>query len=144
MSQEQKATPAEPPGVIIAEPTGDGTEQILYPSPATPRTKRKKRYSKGTKDLQRLEGGVSKATWRIAHAVTEGVESYRKRSKKAARKRRDGALRDFVPNVARAVGDAGGELAKAPADFIRQVPTKLIWRQTRAIVRVVTPLAFLR
>jgi hypothetical protein len=104
--------------------------------------KRKPRYSRGTKDLQRLERGMTRATHRIARAVAKGLDTYDSESRKSARRRRDGAMREAFENMALAWGDAAAEAAKAPYEIARKVNGKLVWRRTRAAGRVVAPLLF--
>jgi hypothetical protein len=80
--------------------------------------KKKMKRSKGTKEIQKLESGASKAERRLARAVLVGLNSWDKRRSKSASKRKDGALRDSVKNGARAVSKLVSEAAKAPSDLI--------------------------
>src|SRR6266536_3538316 len=63
--------------------------------------KKKYRYSRGLKDLQRTGRSMTKVSSRLSRAVSKGVDTYRKSADKSARKKRDGAIRDFGLNAAK-------------------------------------------
>ena len=111
-------------------------------SPASPvvveRTKKKK-YSKGTKDIQRLERRASKASQRLARAVAGGLSTYRKKSNKSAHKKRDGAVVDAISNAAEGVSKSMRVASCVPADLAKAVNTKRVRRQMRAVVRMMRP-----
>jgi hypothetical protein len=91
--------------------------------PATePEKKKKKRYSKRLKGLQKIERGVSKAMHRLASSVDEGLRVWRKSSDRSAREKRDGAIRDALKNYAKAMGKQIRIASWAPADLARAVP----------------------
>jgi hypothetical protein len=90
----------------------------------------RKRYTRGSRDLQRLGYGLAKSSQRIADAVAEGVRTFAKRSDRSARKKRDGLLRDSLRNAARGLGEALSEASRAPEELARRVSTKKIWRRT--------------
>lgn len=62
--------------------------------------KNKKRYSKGLKRYQKNREHMTRASYRIANAVAKGIDKYRDKQDKAARKKKDGALRERIPNLA--------------------------------------------
>src|SRR6185503_483168 len=68
--------------------------------------KKKRKYTRGTKDIQRLERGVTKASRRLSRAVASGFATYEKKRNKSSRKKRDGAIRDAIENWTRAYGRA--------------------------------------
>jgi len=98
--------------------------------------KGKKKYSRGTKGIQRLLLGVSKAGYRVTNSVAEGLDTFVKRTNKSGRKRRDGMVRYALRNASRGVSDGLTELGKAPGEITRRVGTGSVWR----VVRVFTPL----
>ncbi len=90
--------------------------------------RRKKKYSRGLKDPQKAERGISRAAERLARAVTDGLSEYRKKTNRSARRKRDGAIRDAVRNVSRGLREGLSTAAKAPTDFSRNVTTKRLSR----------------
>ena len=99
------------------------------------RKKSTKKYSRGTKGLQRLIVGVSRAASRSANSLAKGTKTFAKRSNKSARKRRDGVIRDALRNASRGIGDGFTELGKAPDEIARRIGTG----QVRRAFRVFTP-----
>lgn len=106
--------------------------------------KRRKKYSKGLRDVQRLERGLSKASHRMVSAVEKGMRTYRRRSEKSARKAKDGALRDSFVNVAVASSETLAESAKIPLDLMEGVDTKRVWKRVRPVLRALSRPIFLR
>jgi hypothetical protein len=99
--------------------------------------KKSKRYSSGLGDVQRLEGGVSKATRSLTRAVARGASTYDKERRKSARRKRDGAVRDFVPNVAEGLSTSLREASSVPADLAQSTNTKGTRRLLRRQLRLV-------
>ena len=95
----------------------------------------KRKYSSiYMRDSARTERAVSKASWRVTDAVAIGIDKYRKDSDKSARKRRDGAIKDFPKNLAKAAGKTvrkaswiGNDVAKA---LRRSGLTRSLFRNT--------------
>jgi hypothetical protein len=101
------------------------------------KTKAKKRkYSKGLKELQQLERAVSKTSNRVARAVAKGMATYRKRSDKSAVRKRDGSLRDFALNMAAGLGKTLRVLSGVPADLAKGLDTKGARKRTRRQVKI--------
>jgi hypothetical protein len=115
------------------------TEQEMAPAPEAPltapivveidRKRRKKRYSRGLRDIQTTSRGLTRTSRRLVQAVDEGMTRYLKESNRSARKRRDGALRDFSLNVADAIGAGLREASGAPSDLARTFNTRG-WRKS--------------
>lgn len=115
--------------------------------------KKRNRYSRGLKDLQRAGNEYMKSANRLtrqaqrisadpftvsAHVFTSG---YRRRRRKTARKRRDGALVDLINNTVDSSADALGVFvppinvvttALGPTRFRRE-----LMRQARTAMRLV-------
>lgn len=91
----------------------------------------KKRYTKGTKSFQRLILGTTKAGFRVSNSLSEGLNTFVKRSKKSARKKRDGLLRDSFYNASRGFADGMAELGKAPREIAARVGTGRVRRILR-------------
>src|SRR5262249_54276342 len=97
--------------------------------------KKKRKYSRGFRDVQELGRAVSKASTRVARAVAKGMAEYRKQSEKSARKKRDGAMRDFTVNLADGLGKTIRGLSMVPADLARGLNTKGARRRARKQLR---------
>jgi len=123
--ETQAITPSEQP-----EPVGPIVVEV-------DRKRRKKRYSRGLRDLQTTNRGVARASRRLLRAVERGMSTYLKESDKSARKRRDGALRDFGLNSADAFGRGLRELSDIPRDLARTFDTRG-WRRTSRRTRKAT------
>ena len=106
--------------------------------------KKKRKYSKGLKEMQQFGRTMNKASSRVARAVAKGMATYRKRSDKSALKKRDGALRDFALNLAEGLGKTMRGLSGVPADLAKAVngprARKRMRRQLRATSRLLRPL----
>jgi hypothetical protein len=90
---------------------------------------RKKRYTRGLRDIQTTNRGLTRASRRLVRAVDEGMTRYLKESNKSARKKRDGAWRDFGLNVSDAIGAGLREASWVPADLARTFNTRG-WRKS--------------
>lgn len=108
--------------------------------------KKKRKYSRGLRDLQSIGRRMTKVSSRMARAVSKGVSSYRKASDKSSRKKPDGALRDFNLNVAKSFSRSLRESSRIPADIAKSFSTpgtrKALRRQMRGTARFVRILGF--
>ncbi len=102
--------------------------------------KRKKRYSQGFKDIQIMERRLTRASHRMAQSIDEGMDTYRKARNKSARKKRDGAIVDFVPNVAKGAGKTLRTASLVPYDLARASYPKIARRIVRGQIRFVSRL----
>jgi transketolase len=102
-----------------------------------PEKKKNKRYSKGLEDVQRTEGRLSRINKRVAEAFAKGASTYEKERKKSAGKKKDGAIREFVPNVGEAVSASLQEISSVPADVATAVNSKGSRRMLRNQLRLV-------
>lgn len=94
---------------------------------------RRKKYSRGSKGLQRLIFGFTKAAYRTTNAVARGLNTFAKRSNRSARKRRDGLIRDSLRNVSRGFNSGTRELGKAPDEIARRIGTGNVRRVFRTV-----------
>jgi hypothetical protein len=101
------------------------------------RKKKKRRYSRGLGDFQRVEGRLSRVNRRIAKAMAEGASTYEKERKKSARKKKDGAIRDFVPNLGEAMSASLREASSVPVDVANAINTKSARRLLRNQLRMI-------
>lgn len=93
---------------------------------------RKKKYSRGLKDPQKVAEGTARASERLAQAAADGIGTFRRRSNNSSRKKRDGAIKDALYNFARGAEDALTTAAKAPTDLTRR--RRLTVRRLRRLV----------
>lgn len=96
----------------------------------------KKKYSRGLKDIQRLEDGLSQAARRLGRATERGLDTYRTRRNKSARRKKDGPIRDGLENVSIGFGRALRVASDAPYDVARKVNSKKFSRQLRNTIRL--------
>lgn len=97
---------------------------------------RRKQYSRGTGDMQRFLYGLSRAAYRTARAMSNGLDTYTDRSDKSMRRNRDGMVKDFLRNASRGFADAAVEFGKAPEEIARRVRPKTVKR----VFRFLTPI----
>lgn len=96
--------------------------------------RKKKKYSDGLKDFQRLVEGVTDSSARLSRGLSSGVKRYRKASNRSARKKRDGIITDFLENWSKGAGRTFRVASEAPYDFSRRVNTKPYTRFVRSTV----------
>ena len=101
--------------------------------------RRKRRYSKGLEEIQEMERHLTRSTQRMVRATEKGISSYRKLSLKSAKKKKDGAIRDFIPNSGIAMSHSLREASSLPYDIAQAIDTpqnrKRLRRQLRGISR---------
>ena len=108
-----------------AGPTSVDTAPILV---HVDRKRRKKRYTRGLRDVQTTNRGFARVSRRLVRAVARGMTTYLKESNKSARKKRDGAWRDYGLNVSDAIATSLREASGIPRDLVRTVSTRR-WRR---------------
>ncbi len=114
---------------------------ILKPIVIKTRKKKKYKYSRGLKDLQKSSRGVSKVSSRLARSVVKGMDAYRKASDKSARKKRDGAIRDFGLNMAKGMSKSLRASSRVPYDLARAMDQRGSRRTVRRQVRAASRMA---
>jgi predicted nucleic acid-binding Zn-ribbon protein len=100
--------------------------------------KKKRRYSKGLEDVQEVEAGLSRAIRKATSAIAEGTATYDKARRKSARQKKDGAIRDFIPNMGEALSESLREASDIPADVADTLNTKSNRRRLRRRIRDVS------
>jgi hypothetical protein len=136
MTSAAETKSAKSSAVEVKESPPEASQEQIVVLERRKSKKRKKKYSRGTKGAQRLFLGLSKAGYRVANSVAEGLDTFVKRGNKSGRKRRDGTVRYALRNASRGISDGLTELGKAPGEVARRVGTGSVWR----VVRVFTPL----
>lgn len=133
--------PAGEPGKAAAQDAAVAQEAAGAPAVVVLKArksgkKKKRKYTRGLKDLQRWERGGVRASNRLVDAVASGLTDYRKRSNRSARKKRDGAVRDALDNLGRAAGKTLRRSSKAPFDLLRRASLSGVrWRDVRGLTR---------
>jgi hypothetical protein len=100
--------------------------------------KRKRRYSRGLEEIQQMEPHLTRSTHRMSKAIEKGIATYRKRRKVSARKMKDGAIINFIPDSAWAMSRALEEASPIPYDIARAMTTKRSRKRIRRQVRMVS------
>lgn len=113
--------------------TGTMTADVMVEGTVPPKKKRK--TSKGLKNLDKAHRNVSRALDHMAAAVSDGMKTYRKNEKKSAEKKKDGALRDAVKNTGKALSDTMKTMSKVPRDLTRTIDSKRNRKQVRSVAR---------
>ena len=81
--------------------------------------KKKKRYSRGLRDLQQTGRGLSKVSTRLTRSVYKGMQEFRKATDKSASKKRDGALRDLGLNMGKSASKSLRISSRIPLDIAK-------------------------
>jgi hypothetical protein len=129
METTETTTPLETPSKSIPA-------QVTVVVPE--RSKKKKKYTRGLRDIQKFDRGLAKASRRVNRAVADGYATYLKKSDKSARKRRDGAIKDAFQNWAKAMGKTVRRASSAPEILAESMDTKSNRRQVRTLVQLFT------
>jgi hypothetical protein len=123
---------------ITAAPQSAG---ILKPVVFKTKKKKKYKYSRGLKDFQKSSRGIAKVSSRLARSVVKGMDAYRKGSDKSARKKRDGAIRDFGLNMAKGLSKSLRTSSRAPYGLARAMDQRGSRRMARRQIRATSRLA---
>ena len=114
---------------------GETTAAPVAVAPAAGKRKKRK-YSKGLKEIQQFGRSMNKASARVARAVAKGMATYRKRSDKSSFKKRDGSIRDFAVNLAAGLGKTLRVLSGVPSDLAKGLDTKRARKRARRQVKI--------
>lgn len=95
----------------------------------------KARYSKGFKDVQRVEGDMVRISQKAAKALSKGVDTYERERSHSASNKKDGAVEDFVYNSAKATSAYLKEASDIPVDLANSMVTKSYRKGLRRLLR---------
>ncbi len=98
---------------LAANPLLDSKHPIVVKS----KGKKKRKYSRGLKELQQNGRSLAKVSDSLARSVSKGIRTYRKASDKSAQKTRDGAMRDFGLNLAKGLSKSLRTSSSVPEDL---------------------------
>jgi len=102
--------------------------------------KNKRKYSPGLKDIQLLERDLTKVTHQAVRSLDDGLTAYQKARNKTAKKKRDGAIVEFVPNMGKGISKTMRVASPIPYTLAK-ASSKTTWRLTRYQLRFVTQIA---
>lgn len=100
---------------------------------------KKRKYSRGLKEVQQSGRALTKSGRRIARAIASGFSEFYRRDKESSQKRRDGSIRDVVKNWSKGVSKALRRGSNAPRDLADVLDTKTIRRAVRNTARLLAP-----
>ena len=100
--------------------------------------RKRKKYSRGLKTVQRTEDGLTLAGRRLGDAIESGFRSYRKRRNKSSRRKKDGPLRDILRNSSGGLSQFLSVGSDIPYDVARKVNNRRFGKQVRNTVQFFT------
>jgi Family of unknown function (DUF6312) len=130
----KKAAHKAPP--VASEPQRVEASAGAFVVDVKKKKRKKRKYSRGLKDVQRAGRRVSKANRRIARAVASGFAEFYRKSDRSSRKRRDGLIRDFNVNLSKGLSKSLRRSSWTPVDFAEAFDTKSMRRTTKQVARL--------
>lgn len=132
--------PPPPPG---QEPPPQKPVQYYLTAPLVvyefgKKRRKRKKYSRGLKTVQRTEDGLTLAGRRLGDAIESGFRSYRKRRNKSSRRKKDGPLRDILRNSSGGLSQFLNVGSDIPYDVARKVNNRRFGKQVRNTVQFFT------
>jgi hypothetical protein len=97
--------------------------------------RRKRKYSRGLREVQRWERGTARASRRIGRAIAAGLDTYFERRERSSYKRRDGAIRDALKNWSKGMSKTLRKASDAPYDIVKALDTRSVRRTVKLVVR---------
>ena len=107
---DRAAEPSTSSGAGVTDAERTGLRPVVYD------VRKRKRRSRGLKEIQRQEESLSRAAQRAADAVADGFSEYRRRRIRSAERKLDGAMMDAVRNSGRGLEEAIRTAAAVPTD----------------------------
>ena len=99
------------------------------------KSKKKRKYSKGLKEVQVAGRRMTRTSSRMINAVSKGMGAFRKASDKSARRKRDGVIRDFGVNSAKGLGRSLRESSRVPLELAKAMDNRVSRRFVRLQLR---------
>jgi len=96
-----------------------------------------RRYSTGLKNVQVSERHLSRAIHRVARSLENGLEAYEEARDESANSTRDGAIVEFIPNVAEGLSSVLETLTPLPQDLAKALYPTRARRVVRSASRLV-------
>jgi hypothetical protein len=104
--------------------------------------KKKRDYSEGLQSIQMSEVALTRGANRIASAVSKGLGKYRRSRDKSSRRKRDGMVVDYVPNVGKGISKAVRTGSRLPYDLSRAINHREFRNALRAMTDAITLIKF--
>jgi hypothetical protein len=120
MTDEIQNTPKTEPNPLMPSPLIGSMRPIILKT----KKKKKRKYSKGLRDIQTSGRRLTKISDDLSRSVSKGIRAYRKASDKSSRKKRDGAVRDFGLNAAKGIGKSMRSSSSVPYKIARALNTR--------------------
>ena len=98
--------------------------------------KKKRKHSRGLKDIQRTLRRSTKASDRLASAFSAGFGTFRSRSNKSSRRKKDGLLKDVYKNSAAGMSKSLRKSSSVPKILAKSVKGKTVRRRVRKLSRL--------
>ena len=92
---------------------------------------RKEKYSRGLKDIQRLEGNITRISQKATKALSKGMDTYERERQQSAKQKTDGVIEDFIQNTAKAGSTYLKEAADIPVDIAEAVSPRSYRKRLR-------------
>lgn len=90
--------------------------------------KRRRKTSRELRDVEQMERHLGRAAQRAARAMAEGLDTYQRRRRRSAQRKRDGALRDLPRNAAAGMARTLRLSSRVPVDLARAADTPTVRR----------------
>jgi hypothetical protein len=110
--------------------------ELQRPIVMKPSRKKKRRYSRGLGDMQRVARGLSKLSARSARAYAKGFDTLYTASDKSSLKKRDGAIRDLGKNLGKAASKSLKASSRIPKDIGDIMVTRTMRRGMRRQIKI--------
>jgi hypothetical protein len=122
---------------LSSNPLLDPTHPIVIKA----KGKKKRKYSRGLKEVQQNSRSLAKVSDDLARSVSKGIRTYRKASDKSAQKKRDGAMVDFGLNLAKGLSKSLRTSSSVPEDLAQAMmgrggARRRLRRQMRLTARI--------
>jgi hypothetical protein len=95
----------------------------------------KEKYTAGMKDIQLLEGDVTRVAKKATRALAKGIDTYDQERQKSAKEKTDGAVEDLFYNSAKAASIYFKETSDIPIDLAESINRTSYRRRMRKNLR---------
>jgi hypothetical protein len=134
--------------VIVLRRTREGLQSEIRPILIEYKERRKRkrrageddeeRYSEELEDVQRLEGNLVRVAKRSARVFSKGIDTYERERNRSAKEKKDGAIKDFIDNSAKATSTSMKVASEIPVDIAEALRDRSSRKQTRKSLRQIS------
>jgi hypothetical protein len=100
--------------------------------------KKKRKYTKGIRSIEMSEVALTRGANRLADAVSAGLSEYRRRRDRSSRKKKDGMIVDWVPNIGEGISEGIRRASPVAADLAKAVNHREFRNAMRFIAKTMT------